>query len=206
MTTLYFSPGACSLAPHIVLEWIGAPYKEVKIAIGSDELKALNPTGAVPVLQEDDGWVLTQASAILGYLAAKHPEAGLGGQPDLRAQADLHRWSAFFTSDVHANFWPMFMPFRYTTDESEEAKKKVVDAATIVQEKQFALLDEHLAGREWILDGGRSIIDAYAFPMIRWGAKLLPGGLGKYPNIKALHDRMAADPAVQAVVEREGQK
>ena len=79
MTTLYFAPGACSLAPHIVLEWIGAPYTAVKVQYGSPELLAVNPAGAVPTLREDDGWLLTQCGAILEYLAAKHPEAGLAG-------------------------------------------------------------------------------------------------------------------------------
>ena len=65
MTTLYYAVGACSLAPHIVLEWIGAPYEAVKVQIGSTELLAVNPAGAVPTLREDDGWLLTQAGAIL---------------------------------------------------------------------------------------------------------------------------------------------
>ena len=118
MTTLYFAPGACSLAPHIVLEWIGAPYTAVKVAFGSPELLAVNPAGAVPTLQEDDGWLLTQAGAILEYLAAKHPEAKLGGGGSLRDNAELFRWSSFFTSDMHAAFWPVFSPQRYTTDDN----------------------------------------------------------------------------------------
>lgn len=69
--------------------------------------------------------------------------------------------------------------------------------------KQFAILDRHLDGREHILDGGRSIIDAYAFPMMRWAIRLLPGQLADYPNVQALHDRIAADPAVQRVLARE---
>lgn len=202
MTTVYYSPGACSLAVHIVLEWIGAPYEAVKSKIGSEELKAVNPNGSVPVLKEDDGWVLTQAGAILDYLAHKHPEAGLTGGDSLRAKAEAHRWSSFFTSDMHAAFWPVFMPFRYTTDESAEARAKVKAAGQEIARKQFAALNAHLAGREWILDG-RSVIDAYAFPMIRWGAKLLEGGLGSYPNVARLHDRLAADPAVQRVLARE---
>ncbi len=66
--------------------------------------------------------------------------------------------------------------------------------------KQFGILHRHLEGREHILDGGRSVIDAYSFPMIRWAIKLLPGGLEGYPNVQALHDRLAADPGVQKVL------
>lgn len=200
MTTLYYSPGACSLAPHIVLAWIGAPYQAIRVQIGSNELLAVNPAGAVPTLQEDDGWLLTQAGAILDYLAGKHPEAGLSGGQDLRAKAEAHRWSAFLTSDVHAAFWPIFMPYRYTTDSSDEARNAVIAAGQKLVAKQFAVLDQHLQGREWILDGGRSVVDAYAFPMIRWAKAKLPDGIDGYPNVRALHDRLAADPAVQNVL------
>ena len=195
--------GACSLAPHIALEWIGAPYEAIKVQFGSDELLAVNPAGAVPALREDDGWLLTQAGAILDYLASKHPEAGLAGGDGLRARAEAHRWSAFFTSDVHASFWPIFVPDRYTTDESDASRQAVVEAGHKLVAKPFGLLDRHLDGREYILDGGRSVIDAYAFPMIRWAIKLLPDGLTDYPNVRALHDRIAADPAVQKVLARE---
>lgn len=205
MPTLYYAVGACSLAPHIVLEWIGAPYEAVKVGYGSPELLAVNPAGAVPTLREDDGWLLTQAGAILDYLAHKHPEAGLTGGDSLRERAEAHRWSSFFTSDMHASFWPIFMPQRYTTDDSDEARQKVVKAGHALAHKQFAALNKHLEGREWIL-GSKSVMDAYAFPMIRWGKKLLEGHLSQYPNVLALHDRLAADPAVQKVLDREAGK
>jgi glutathione S-transferase len=204
MPTLYYAVGACSLAPHIVLEWIGAPYEAIKVQYGSKELLSVNPAGAVPTLREDDGWLLTQCGAILEYLAAKHPEAGLAGGDGARAEAETHRWSAFFTSDVHASFWPIFMPFRYTTDDSKSARQAVVDAGHKLAAKQFDVLNRHLDGRDYILDGGRSVIDAYSFPMMRWAIKLLPGGLTEYPNVQALHDRIADDPAVQKVLAREG--
>lgn len=203
MPTLYYARGACSLAPHIALEWIGRPYDAVMVHYGSEELLAVNPAGAVPTFREDDGWLLTQAGAILDHLAHQHPEARLAGGTGLRAEAEAHRWSAFFTSDVHAAFWPIFMPFRYTTDASDGAREAVTKAGQALVAKQFAILDRHLDGREHILDGGRSIIDAYAFPMMRWAIKLLPGRLTEYPNVQALHDRIAADPAVQWVLARE---
>ena len=203
MPTLFYAVGACSLAPHITLEWIGRPYEAVRVRYGSDELLAVNPAGAVPTLREDDGWLLTQAGAILDYLAHKHPEAGLAGGTGPRARAEAHRWSAFFTSDVHAAFWPVFMPSRYTTDTSDATRKAVTEAGQKLVAKQFSILDRHLDGRDYILDGGRSIVDAYAFPMMRWARKLLPGGLAEYPNVQAQHDRIAADPAVRTVLARE---
>ncbi|MFV0293387.1 MAG: glutathione S-transferase family protein [Paracoccus sp. (in: a-proteobacteria)] len=203
MTTLYYALGACSLAPHIVLEWIGAPYEAVKVQYGSRELLAVNPAGAVPTLREDDGWLLTQAGAILDYLAQKHPEAGLSGGESLREKAEAHRWSAFFTSDLHASFWPVFLPQRYTTDPAEEARAAVMAAGHKLVGKQIGILNTHMEGRDWILSGDRgtrSIIDAHAFPMIRWAIRMLPEGLTDYPNVQALHDRLAADPAVQKVL------
>ena len=119
MPTLYYATGACSLAPHVVLEWIGEPYEAIKVQYGSKQLLKVNPAGAVPTFREDDGWLLTQAGAILDYLAHKHPEAELAGGNSMRAMAEANRWSAFFTSDVHASFWPIFMPHRYTIDDSE---------------------------------------------------------------------------------------
>lgn len=203
MPTLYYVPDACSLAPHVALEWIGVPYEAVKVRFGSKELLAVNPAGAVPTFREDDGWLLTQAGAILDYLGQKHPEAGLSGGYTIRAKAEAHRWSAFLTSDLHASFWPIFMPYRYTTDKNDAARQAVADAGHKLAVKQLGVLNRHLDGRDYILEDGRSVIDAYAFPMIRWGAKLLPGGLQDFPAVQALHDRIAADPAVQKVLTRE---
>jgi glutathione S-transferase len=203
MLTLYYSVGACSLAPHIVLEWIGEPYDAVRVQYGSEDLLAVNPAGAVPTLREEDGWILTQCGAILAYLARKYPEAALAGGVSLRARAEADKWSGFFTSDLHAAFWPVFMPFRYTTDKSEPAQQAVVNAGHKLVAKQLDVLDRHLDGREHILDGERSVIDAYSFPMIRWATQRLPDGLEGYPNVEALHDRLAADPAVQKVLARE---
>ncbi|MBT3071124.1 glutathione S-transferase family protein [Rhodomicrobium sp. Az07] len=202
MTTLYYAPGACSLAPHIVLEWIGKPYEERRVGYQSPELLAVNPAGAVPVL-EDDGWVLTQAGAILHYLAHKHPEARLGGEDGLRASAELDRWSSYFTGDLHPSFFPIFMPYRYTKDKSDAAQEAVREAGRDLVRKRLRSLNDHLEGREWILDGGRSVVDAYAFPMIRWAKGMLPEGTGAYPNIEALHDRIASDEKVKAVLARE---
>lgn len=203
MTTLYYAVGACSLAPHIVLEWIGAPYEAVKVEFGSPELLAVNPAGAVPTLREDDGWLLTQAGAILNYLAQKHPEAGLFGDDNVRTRAEIYRWSFFMTSDMHASFWPIFLPERFTVQTDEAAQAAVTEAGQKLVAKQLGILNNHLEGRSWLVGDQRSIVDAYAFPMIRWAINLLPAGLTGFPNVQALHDRLAADPAVQKVLREE---
>lgn len=203
MITLFYAPGACSLAPHILLEWIGAPYKAVKTAIGSPELLALNPAGAVPAISEEDGWHLTQASAILDYITQLHPEADLAGGNSPREKAETHKWSAFLTSDLHAAFWPIFMPDRYCTDGEKSTQAQIVEAGKIMAAKKFAILNAHLEGRDWIVGAGRgklSYLDAYAFPMMRWGAAKLPDGLDPWPNVAALSKRLYADPAVERVL------
>ena len=91
---LYYAPGACSLAVHIVLEWIGAPYEAQAVKSGSPELLKVNPSGAVPALDTGEGWILTQAAAILRHLARAHPQAQLAGGEGLRDQAELDRWLA----------------------------------------------------------------------------------------------------------------
>lgn len=131
MTTLMYSPGACSLAPHIVLEWIGKPYTAERVQIGSAELRAKNPTGAVPVLIEDDGWTLTQCGAILHYLGYQHREADLIGDDNAREQADLTRWICYFTGDLHPAFFPVFMTQRYTQAIDEQSLNQVCGARQV---------------------------------------------------------------------------
>ncbi len=203
MPVLLYSPGACSLAPHIVLEWVGKPYEARRVKIGSPELFQVNPAGSVPVLIEDDGWVLTQAGAIVQYLARSHPDAELGALDDGRGQAELDRWSSFFTGDVHPSFYPIFMTERYTTETSEEALDAVRQAGLKLVRRRFKILNDHLADKPFILGPRRSVVDAYAFPMIRWASAKLPEGLAAYPHVVALHDRIAEDAAVQRVLAEE---
>ena len=117
---LYYSPGACSLADHIVLEWIGQPYETRRVSREerrSPDYLAINPAGAVPAL-EDEGWALTQNAAILHYLTDKFPQSGLDGGSDPRARAEVNRWLAFVNSDVHPAFKPLFGATAYLGDEA----------------------------------------------------------------------------------------
>lgn len=208
MTKLYYSAGACSLAPHIALEWIGAPYEAKAVKFGSEELLAANPIGSVPVLEESDGWKLTQAGAILHYLAAKAPDADLLGDPSPRGQAEMMRWVQFLTSDLHGSFWAVFGPHNFTVDTSDSAKANVAEAAEKRVRKHLAVLERHLDGRDWILGEGKgqkSIIDAYAFPMSNWAEWKLSNGLDDFPNVKAFQTRMNQDEGVKRVLAVEAQ-
>jgi len=199
---LYYSPGACSLADHIVLEWIGRPYEAVRVS--RDERKSpafleLNPAGAVPVLQDGD-WVLTQNSAILNFLADSFPEAALGGDGTPKGRAEVNRWLSFVNSDVHPAFKPLFGATAYLEDEA--AIDKTRDAARKSLRGLFERADAQLADNEWIA-GDRSIADPYLYVVTRW-AKAQDVDLSGLDNLARFSARMEADPAVRKALAEEG--
>ena len=117
---LYTSPGACSLADHIALQWTGALFEAQVVSREQrrqPDFLALNPDGAVPVLQNGD-WVLTQNAAILNYIADKFPEAKLGGDGSPESRAEVNRWLAFVNSDLHPAFKPIFGSTSYLGDQA----------------------------------------------------------------------------------------
>jgi len=199
---LYYSPGACSLADHITLEWIGKPYEAIRVSREerkSPEFLKLNPAGAVPVLQDGD-WVLTQNSAILNFLADSFPEAGLGGDGTPKGRAEVNRWLSFVNSDVHPAFKPLFGTTAYLEDEAVVAKTK--DAARKSLRGLFERADAQLAGKEWIA-GDRSIADPYLYVVTRW-AKGQDVDLSGLDNLARFSAAMDADPAVRKVLAVEG--
>jgi glutathione S-transferase len=200
MLKLYYAPGACSLTAHIALEWIGQPYEALRVKYGSPEYLKINSAGAVPTLDTGEGWTLTQAGAILHYLARRFPDADLGGGESLREQAEVDRWSSFLTGDLHPAFFPIFMTTRYTTMRDESSLSAIREAAVALVSKRFELMETHLAGRKFFVGEKRSILDAYAYPMVRWGEAKLPGGLSPFPGIRAHHERTSADPDVKRVL------
>ena len=199
---LYYSPNACSLSDHIVLEWIGKPYETVKLSREgrqTPEFLALNPVGAVPVL-EHEGWVLTQNAAILGYLAETNPEAGLFGDGSAKSRAEVVRWFAFVNSDLHPTFKPLFGATAYLEDPIMIEKTRQHAKASL--RTLFARADTQLAGGDWIA-GSRSIADPYLYVVLRW-AKSLGIDLSGLDNLANFTTRMEADPAVQKVLKDEG--
>ena len=200
---LYYSPGACSLADHIVLEWIGKPYEAVRVTREDrykPEYLAINPAGAVPAL-EHDGWVLTQNAAILNYLADLHPEAGLGGDGSAKGRAEVNKWVAFANSDVHPAFHPIFGSTAYLEDAALIDKSK--DAARAKVRKLYERADEQLKSRDWIAGDTRSIADPYLYVTYRW-ARGTGVDLSGLDHLAAFAARVEADPAVQKVLQAEG--
>ena len=199
---LYYSPGACSLSDHIVLEWIGQPYEAVRLSSKqrqSPEYLAINPAGAVPAF-EDDGWVLTQNAAILNYLADRFPEAGLGGDGSLRGRAEVNKWLAMANADIHPAFHPLFGAPAYLQDPALVELSK--QAARNKLRVMFERVDRQLAGRDWIA-GSRSIADPYLFVVTRW-ALAMDVDLSGLDHLHRFFDRMLADPGVQRALQQEG--
>jgi len=199
---LYYSPGACSLADHIVLEWIGAPYEAVRLShadMKAPDFLRINPAGAVPAL-EDDGWVLTQNSAILNYLADLHPDAGLGGDGSPKSRAEVNKWLAFLNSDLHPTFKPLFGATAYLED--AEAIERSKDDARKKLRGLFERADAQLATQDW-LSGSRSIADPYLYVVLRWAHKT-GVDLADLDHLARFSQRMESDPAVQRVLADEG--
>jgi len=200
---LYYMAGACPLATHIVLEWIGQPYEVEAVArdkLKSPEFLALNPVGSVPVFTDGD-LVLTQSMAILEYLAEKYPEAGLM-PATLEARAETRRWLAFVNADLHKSFSLVFGKASFTDDAGCQQQLAAGGSAKALQ--LFAILDRQLEGKDWIT-GTRSIADPYLYTVMRW-ARSLKMDLSGFKNLQAFFERMDADAGVQAAVKAQGLK
>lgn len=196
---LYYSPGACSLASHIVLHETGVPFEveradiRAKTTASGGDFRAVNPKGAVPTLVLDDGAVLTEGVAIMQYVAetagAVHlvPASGI-------ARARVQEMLNYVASEVHKSYSPLFRPG--VSDEFKAAQLAHLDA-------KLGALETVLADGRDYLTGAFSPADAYLFTVTNW-AKPMGHDLSKFPLIEALRARVGARPAVQAAMAAEG--
>ncbi len=198
MLTLYYSPGACSLAPHIVLEEIGAPFeaKRVMIAEGehrSPDYLAINPHGRVPALTDGD-FTLTEGPAILAYLGHRFPEAGLLDLADVGRLGRTQELLNFFSSGVHVAFAQVWRAERFAA--SEAARAEVVAAGRAAVETCFVELETLAAEGRWVVGGRYSIADPYMLVFYRWGTRI---GLDMTarPGWTRHKEAMLARPAVR---------
>lgn len=200
---LHLLPGVCSLADHIILRWARARFEPVLMtrdSIKSSGYLAINPSGTVPTLVEDDGWVLTENIAILDYLGGKYPDARLHGD-DARERAEILRWLGQLNSDVHKAFSPIFSPGVFFPDGTDMDRARDMAVERIHQ--QLGLLDAQLEGRTRPVGERRTLVDGYLFVILRW-AKKVAGGIEQHANLSAFFERMMDDADVQAAIAFEG--
>ena len=196
---LYYSPGACSLSPHIVAREAGLPLTTVRVDTKNkktefgDDYRAINPKGYVPLLELDNGVRLSEGPAIVQYLADLAPAAKLAPANGTFERYQLQEWLNFITSEIHKQFSPLFdgtMP--------EEAKEKFRNKLA----GRFDLLAGQLEGRDYLM-GSFTVADAYLFTVLGWTRYTGPD-LARWPVLQAYVARVAARPQVQAAMKEEG--
>jgi len=197
---LYYSPGACSLSPHIVALEAGIPIAlhqvdlaTHKTAEGGD-FYATNRKGYVPTLEMDDGAILTEGLAIVQYLGDQRPGSGLVPAAGTMARYRLQEWLTFIGTEIHKTFSILF-----NKANPEEAKKLAKERLA----SRFAVLDAHLAHSAYLLGEQFSAADAYAFTVVSW-AHHFGIDLATWPHLKAYIERIGARPKVQEAMRAEG--
>jgi len=197
---LYYSPGACSLSPHIALLEAGLPYDLVKVDLrakklenGDDYLK-VNPKGQVPALALDSGELVTEGPVIVQMIADKASGKNLAPARDSAERYKLLEWLNFVGTELHKNFGPMFSPVL-----SDDAKAFFKDRVM----GKFKYLDGVLAGHDYLMGKQFTVADGYLFTMLCW-ADRMKFDLSALPNLLAYKARVAARPMVQEALTKEG--
>lgn len=196
---LYYSPGACSLSPHIALLEAGIPHELVKVDLktkklenGGDFLK-VNPKGQVPTLVLDNGEQLTEGPVIVQAIADNAADKKLAPAAGVSERYRLQEWLNFVTSELHKNFSPLFQPV-LSDDTKAFFRNRLLD--------KFKYVDAKLAGKDYLM-GNFSVADGYLYVMLRWG-DALKLDLASLRNLAAYKARMTARPRVQEALKSEG--
>jgi glutathione S-transferase len=197
---LYFTPGACSLSPHIALKEAGIAFDLVPANMKTHTLTdgtdfyGINSKGYVPLLELDDGQRLSEGAAIVQYIADQAPASNLAPANGTMARYRLQEWLNFITSEIHKGFSPLFNPAM--PDEAKAiAKAKLAD--------RFKWLDSKLEGHQYLMGDTFSVADAYLFTTANW-SKHVGLDISGLANLGAFMGRVAARPAVQAAMRAEG--
>ena len=197
---LYYSPGACSLSPHIVLLEAGLPFtlekvdfKAKKTAAGIDYL-TINSKGSVPALQLDDGRVLTEGPAIVQYLADQKPDSGLAPRAGTFERYQLMEILNFITSELHKTYSPLFNP-----KISADWKASVL----LNLNKKLAWVSGYLGNKAYLMGNTFTVADAYLFTVLRWSAHV-GVDLTPWPVLTAYQSRLAQRPKVEQALKEEG--
>jgi glutathione S-transferase len=198
---LYFTPGACSLSPHIALREAGLPFEleavdlAAKTTASGKSFLSINPKGYVPALVLDDGEVITEGAVIVQYVADQRPEQHLAPPAGTADRRRLQEWLHFIATELHKAFGPINSS--KASDELKQALK-----ARLMQ--RFAFLGQAVEDKPFLLGNTFSVADGYAYYVLRNLRKLDPGAIARIPGLAAYFDRLSARPAVQAAVKAEG--
>ena len=197
---LYYSPGACSLAVHIILHEAGmaftlikAPTKTHRLDDGTDYY-SINPLGYVPLLELNDGTRLAEGPAIVQYIADQVPEKNLAPANGTVARAQMQGWLNFIGTELHKGFAPLFNPAT-----PADYKPMVIDKLL----SRMKWVDEQLAGKKYLMGDVFSVADPYLFNVTNW-APLVKVDTSDFANIATFRAHMAQRPAVQAAMRAEG--
>jgi glutathione S-transferase len=197
---LFYASGACSLSPHIVAHEAGIELRlqkvdlKTKTVTSEGDYWAINPKGYVPALELDDGQILTEGPTIVQYLADLKPEKGLAPPAGTLARYRLQEWLGYINSELHKTYSPLF---RAETPAETRAERLAYLS------KRYALVEKQLTGRSHLLGDSFTVADAYLFTITNW-ASAVKLDLSPFPHLRALQERTAARPAVQAAMRAEG--
>ena len=196
---LYFSPGTCSLSPHIALIEAGIAFEPVlastkthKLPDGTD-FYTLNPLGYVPLLELDDGTLLREGQVIVQYIADQAPLKNLAPANGTMPRYRLQEWLAFIGTELHKNFGPLFgsaMPAEGKSIFKDKLKNR------------FSYVDGQLAGKQFVMGDHFTVADCYLFTVTNW-AKPVGLDIAEFANLAAWHARVAERPAVKEAVAAE---
>jgi glutathione S-transferase len=197
---LYYSPGACSLSPHIALHEAGLAHELVKVDLkakkteAGDDFTQINPKGQVPALMLDNGEMLTEGPVILQMIADRAAGKNLAPANGSPERYRLQEWLNFITTELHKNFSPLFQPVI-----PDEVKNFFRDRIM----GKFKYADSKLAGQDYLMGKQFTVADGYLFVMLAW-AERTKMDLSALKNLMAFKDRVAARPNVQAALKMEG--
>jgi glutathione S-transferase len=196
----FFSPGACSLSPHIVLHEAQLPFYAVRVDLKSmttadgADFRKIAAKGYVPALELDDGQVITEGPIIVQYLADQKPESGLLPAAGTMERIRVQEWLNFVTSELHKAFKPLFQ---------KDSHAACRQSAVAHLEKRFSFVERHLDRGDYLSGSTFTAADAYCFTILRW-TKLVEMEMTQFPNLCAYAKRIGSRPAVRATLIAEG--
>lgn len=201
MTKLYYTPGACSLSPHIALREADLPFELVQVDLAEKKLKtgesflSVNPKGYVPAVVLDSGQLLTEGAIIVQWIADQRPERNLAPKQGTPERLKLQEWLHFIATELHKGFGPVNNP-----KINEEAKQFFKNRLL----SRFEFLARSLEGRKFLLGDSFTVADGYAYYTLRNLRKLDASVIEKSPDLKAYFARVGERSGVRAALQAEG--